>query len=277
MQHQCCHACSGCRQNSDVIEYLKPSIGRRDMSTTVYEKQPNSQPIPHIQNQQVSSRASQHINWPYILTPRVKKWTAYTVRRYLKGVYEKINEHFAVVMDGEFMGSIQITRLNRLAGHPPVNVILSVWRCLQLYPQKISISWEEDGKIRRIDSSALSLWLKCPIRKNVQPAISSSIISASPLIIVWLQKMLLLANSGDCPITFNALNIRQSVYESFWNVVGPERTHEWQPKTISQAIYNILPSSRPKKRQRRRFKGKPVIDIPSIDVCRTAVAQQTAH
>ena len=201
------------------------------------------------------------INWNLILAKTTPKWTPRSVRSYLSTVCEKINAHFAIVMSGPKIGSIEVTRLNRESAQPPIKVILSTWRCQQLFPKKVSIAWMENETRKQIHMSAFSLWLKSSNRREVQPEVSVPIQPPS-VVANWLRHILSLSNTDACPLEFNALNTRKNVYQSWYEVVG-ERKCEWSPKRISEALYRTFPRSRPIKGRREKLRGIAVIEIPS--------------
>ena len=218
----------------------------------------------------IPQHISQPIDWSAILAYENNgEWTPHSVRRYLVAVVERLNQHFAMVMGGRQLGSIELTRLNRVPTKPPVRITLSTWRCSQLFPQKVSLSWLEKGLRKRFHMTAFALWIKSTNRKEVLlETAGSSLINGRGqhcFAIRWLKEMLTLADAGKCTIVFDALNVRQAVYKSFWLVNG--RKTEWSPRRISEALYSIFPNSRPIKGKRIRLKGKSVIDIPSQEVC----------
>ena len=230
-----------------------------------------------FQSQQASlSNANQTIcqpiNWSLILAKTVPKWTPRTVRSYLVNVCEKLNAHFAVLMSGPKIGNIECTRLNRDPTQPPIKVILSFWRCQQLFPKKISLKWVENDSIRQIHMSCFQMWMKSGNRREIQPAVKAP--NQPPDIAVqWLRQMLALSHTDACPIEFNKSNVRQHVYESWLELIPENRRVDWTPKRISASIYRLFPGSRPYKGYRQRLRGVAVINIPSIETCIDALEQ----
>ena len=254
---------------------MKAIAGRQKISIYMYPvifttKTMNTIDQQYFRPQLCSKTLTQPIDWEAILARTATKWTPKSVRRYLFTICHRMNTHFAVIMDGRDFGKIAITRFNR--DNEPVIIVCTIWKCTQLFNRKIGLQWNEDDKRKRIHMTAFALWLKSGNRKEIRPPISPNY-PITPAAI-WLQKMLLLADNGECPIVFDSLNTRQAVYESFWNVIGVERKAEWLPKTISQAVYNLLPSSRPIGGRRSRIKGVGMINIPTKQECRTALGQE---
>ena len=207
----------------------------------------------------------QPIQWDWILARNVPKFKARSVRAYLVGVCNKINTHFAIVMSGPQIGSIEVTRQNRIPDAPPIKVVLSPYRCQQLFTRRVNIKWWEDDKVKKLNMTAFRLWMQSRNRREVQP--EYNLPQQPPNIAVqWLKRMLSLSETGACPIKFNCANNRQDVYNSWWEMV--DQKDEWHPRRISEAIYKLLPASKPEKR--RRWKGRAVIDIPDIDTCQDA-------
>lgn len=205
------------------------------------------------------------IDWDTVLAPTCEKWSPHSVRDYLNTVCDRMNHFFAVIMSGPKMGSIQVTRLNRASNDlPPINVILSIWRCQQLFTKTINMLWKENGKTKRLRMTAFNLWMRSSNRKNIQQRTSMPTLPATPAT-DWLKRMLSLAKTDACPIQFGTENPRQLVYESFWEVVGVHRKEQWSPRRISSALYRLLPLSKPTKRV--RLKGVSVIYIPSQEMC----------
>lgn len=212
------------------------------------------------------------IDWGAIMLPSFPpntQWTPTSVRAYLSLVVSRMNNHFAMIMSGRHIGWLELTRLNRNPTKPPVKVVLSTWKCRQLFPKKLNITWLESGKRKRFHMAVFALWMKSCERKEVQLETAATLqLGDVPNIgIKWLKKMLSLSETDACPIVFNALNIRKLVYESFWNVVGQARKHEWSAKRISECLYRLFPASRPKNGKRPRLKGVYVIDIPCVADC----------
>jgi hypothetical protein len=218
-----------------------------------------------------TSAVCEPIHWKDILAPiTTAKWTPALVRDYLITVVNRMNKHFAMITCGRNIGSIEVTRFNANPAKTPITVTLSSWRCKELFPKKVSICWKEGGKMRRIHTTALSLWMKAGNRREVQ--LESNAYGATPrrsnAAVKWLTTMLRLAEVNQCPIVFNALNPRHHIYETFLNVIGQSRRNEWSPKKISQAIYRICPQSRPVRGDPPlRLRGEYVINIPSEEIC----------
>ena len=209
------------------------------------------------------------INWDTILdVGDTTVWIPQTVRLYLRSVVERLNRHFGMIMTGPNMGCVQISRQNATPSKKDVRVTISIFKCSQMYNRKVSLSWMEQGKHKRFHMAAFILWLKSGNRKNITVETTSMSYmyhrSNTPAI-KWLKEMVLLAEVKRCPITFDALNIRKTVYDTFWKVNG--RKNEWSAQRISQELYTIFPQSRPMKGRRVRWKGKACIDIPSRETC----------
>ena len=208
----------------------------------------------------------QPINWELILAKTAPKWTPRSVRSYLTTVCEQLNGHFAYIMAGRDIGKIEVKRLNRILGKPPIKVNLSYCRMQQMFPQKISVRWLENDKPMKLHMSAFEMWSRSRNRREIQPV--ASMPDQPPEIAVdWLKEMLATANTDVCPIKFGRSNARQAVYDSWHEFVGSPVADDWSPKRISEQIYRLLPATKPKKGFRERIKGVAVIHIPSEEEC----------
>ena len=217
----------------------------------------------------------QPIQWDLILARNVPKFKARSVRAYLVGICNKLNKHFAIVMSGPQIGCIEVTRLNRIPDRPPIKVVLSPWRCQQLFTRRVNIKWMEEDKVKKINMTAFTLWMKSRNRREVQPEYKNP--QQPPNIAVqWLRSMLSLSETDACPIKFNCSNNRQDVYMSWWEMLDIGQKEDWHPKRISEAIYRLLPAAKPARGTRRRLKGTSVIDIPDIYQCQDAMKIHTA-
>ena len=237
-----------------------------DMSTTDNTRISQLLPQQKATLMKTKSNICVPINWDLILARTTLTWTPRSVREYLGIVLNRINDHMAVIMCGPKIGSIEVSRLNRIADQPPIKVILSTWRCQQLFPRKISLAWLEHGKKRSIHTSAFSLWLKSRGRREIQPEMSMPV--QPPTVAAdWLRHVLSLSHTDACPIDFNTMNVRKKVYESWWELLPEHRKQEWSPKRISEHLYQLLPSTKPIKGKREKLRGVAVIAIPHKTVC----------
>lgn len=206
------------------------------------------------------------IDWTAIQAQKHPKWTPRSVRSYLNTICRRMNQHFALIMSGPQIGSIEVTRRNRAPDQPPISVVLSIWRCQQLFNKYLELRWTENEKPKHLRIALLSLWMRGGLRKEIQPPALVPLDVLPTPSVTWLKQMLSIAGTDACPIKFNALNQRKLVYESYWEVVG--RKHEWSAKRISEALYLLFPQSRPKKGERHRLRGVAVINIPNEERCR---------
>lgn len=207
--------------------------------------------------------AEVRIDWENILRRTARRWTPKTVRRYLIGVVARMNQYFAIAVSGRNLGWIQFTLNNQKS------IWLSTWRCRELFDShKISIVWEENGARMRMHRSAFSLWLKSGNRRELESTPIESRVDFQPptIALQWLQRVLTTKE-----VNFNAFNARKKVYQSWWTFVGTDRKHEYSPKRISQLMYQLFPHTRPSKGKRLTFRGKPVLDIPSVEFCSRVV------
>jgi len=213
----------------------------------------------------------QPINWDLILAKTAPKWTPRSVRSYLNTVCERLNAHFAYIMSGKDIGKIQVTRLNRIPNQPPIKVHLSYWRMQQMFPSKISIRWTENAKPKSLHMSVFEIWSKSRIRREIQP-VASMFHQPPEIAVQWLTQMLSTANTDACPIEFGRSNVRQHIYDAWHEFVGTA-ADQWSPKRISESIYRVLPTARPRRGHRERLRGISVMHIPSQDECRDMIAQ----
>ena len=206
------------------------------------------------------------INWSLILAKTVPKWTPRSVRAYLTTVCEHLNAHFAYIMSGADIGKIEVTRLNRIPGQPPINVRLTHWRMRQLFPQKISLKWTENDKEMKLHMSAFDMWSKSRNRREIQPV---ALVPDQPpeIAVEWLKEMLSTARTDACAIEFGRSNARRNIYESWHEFVGSPAADDWSPKRISESIYRLLPSTKPRKGYRERLRGVSVMHIPTEEEC----------
>ena len=255
-----------CKNNSCKTQYLTlATFGSSDMSTTHRKLSLSQMASSSNANQTIC----QPINWDLILAKTAPKWTPRSVRSYLNTVCERLNAHFAYIMSGKDIGKIQVTRSNRIPGEPPVKVHLSFWRMQQMFPSKISIRWTENEKPMSLHMSAFEIWSKSRIRREIQPV--ASMPNQPPDIAVqWLTQMLALPREA-CPIEFDRPNVRQHIYDAWHEFVG--KPDDWSPKRISESIYRVLPTARPRRGHRERLRGISVMHIPSQDECRDMIAQ----
>ena len=74
-----------------------------------------------------------------------------------------------------------------------------------------------------------------------------------------------LVNSSESSLQLKlpGLNTRSSVYELWENAVTPA---DWNPKSISQEIYRVIPNSRPTTGKRVRKNGIACIWLPSKEI-----------
>ena len=106
-----------------------------------------------------SQTVCQPINWPQILK-QPDSFTPQTVRTYLIQIIEKLNQHFAVHMDGTLMGKIRVTRRST-NGANPVHVDISTWRAQQLFPQMVQCAWiGQNGEKKTLFKNVVDLFLK---------------------------------------------------------------------------------------------------------------------
>ena len=213
------------------------------------------------------------INWTLILSPSALSWTPRSVRAYLNTVTERLNAHFGFIMSGPDIGKIEVTRLNRVPELPPIKVNLTYWRMDQLFPQKISLSWVENDKKMKLHMSAFEMWSKSRNRREIQPV---ALIPDHPqeIAVEWLKESLSTARTDACAIEFGRSNVRQHIYESWWEFVGNHAADDWSPKRISEQIYRLLPAARPGKGRRERVRGVSVMYIPTQEECLEMIANR---
>ena len=207
----------------------------------------------------------QPINWELILAKTAPKWTPRSVRSYLTTVCELLNGHFAYIMSGRDIGKIEVTRLNRIPGEPPIKVNLTYYRMQQMFPQKISLRWIEQDKPMKIHMSAFGMWSKSRNRREIQP-VASMPDQPPEIALEWLKEMLSTARTDACAIEFGRSNARRNIYESWYEFVGSPAADDWSPKRISEQIYQLL-GNRPRKGVRERIKGISVMHIPTEEEC----------
>lgn len=197
------------------------------------------------------------IDWPTILeTGRDPPKNPHAVRQYLANVVHKLNYHFGVVMTGPDIGKIQVTRKSRNNSGQDT-VILSVWRCEQLFPQKITLRWSENGSQRMLFKSAFDIWHSSSSRREIRPKFK-----IKHPVYLWLRHQIGLPN--ECAILkFGSLNYRKPLLDSFLATV--KNPADWHPKRFWQALYSILPFSRPATNRRIRLKGAGAVYIPPKD------------
>ena len=110
---------------------------------------------------------------------------------------------FAIVVSGSKIGSIEVTLLNRESAQPPIKVILSTWRCQQLFPKKVSIAWIENDTRKQLHISAFSLWLKSSNRREIQPEVSVPIQPPS-IVADWLRHIICHCHT-PMPVLWNSM------------------------------------------------------------------------
>jgi len=200
------------------------------------------------------------IDWESILKHDCDSFTPKSVRAYLSGVVEKMNRHFSVIMFGYDFGKIQVTHFNRTASVPD-HVTISVSKARQLFSKCVYCRWVENGKRKKIFKKAIEFWLASSTRKELyfQP-VKSTQIKSEPM-----KRFIELLLTTESSLQLPGLNMRTSVYALFENAVTPAN---WNPKSISQEIYRVIPMSRPTTGKRVRKNGIACIFLPSKeDLC----------
>jgi hypothetical protein len=200
------------------------------------------------------------IDWQSILKHDCDSFTPKSVRAYLSGVVEKMNRHFSVIMFGHDFGRIQVTHYSRTASVPD-HVTISVSKARQLFSKCVYCRWVENGKRKKIFKKAIEFWLASSTRKELyfQP-VKSTQIKSEPM-----KRFIELLLTTESSLQLPGLNMRTSVYALFENAVTPAN---WNPKSISQEIYRVIPMSRPTTGKRVRKNGIACIFLPSKeDLC----------
>ena len=159
-------------------------------------------------------------------------------------------------MSGPDIGKIQVTRKSRNNSGQDT-VILSVWRCEHLFPQKITLRWSENGSQRMLFKSAFEIWHSSSSRREIRPKFK-----IKHPVYLWLRHQIGLPD--ECAILkFGSLNYRKPLLDSFLATV--KNPADWHPKRFWQALYSILPFSRPATNRRIRLKGAGAVYIPTRD------------
>jgi len=200
------------------------------------------------------------IDWQSILKHDCDSFTPKSVRAYLSGVVEKMNRHFSVIMFGHDFGRIQVTHYSRTASVPD-HVTIFVSKARQLFSKCVYCRWVENGKRKKIFKKAIEFWLASSTRKELyfQP-VKSTQIKSEPM-----KRFIELLLTTESSLQLPGLNMRTSVYALFENAVTPAN---WNPKSISQEIYRVIPMSRPTTGKRVRKNGIACIFLPSKeDLC----------
>ena len=196
------------------------------------------------------------IDWEFILSASETPNTQKKVRQYLEQIVQKMNEHFGLIMSGVDIGKVQIQRKSRFNSGQDT-VILSVSRCEQLFPQKITLRWPENGSQRLLFKSAFCIWLNSSHRREIRPTKK-----IKHPVFLWLKHQIGLPE--ECAILkFGSLNYRKPLYESF--LASVQNPADWHPKRFWQMLYKILPFSRPATNRRIRLKGAGAVYIPTRD------------
>ena len=191
-----------------------------------------------------------------------KRFTSKSVRKYLWQVIEKMNQYFAILMDGPSMCKLRVTRQGTKTAEVAVN--MSVWRAKQLFPRMVHCKWIENDKPKVLFRNVIDLFLQSRNRREMyhEPQAFAGAPLQESYVIEWLKTQLSLPEEC-CPIKWGGLNTRQLLYDSFLeNMPHPE---QWSARRISQEFYKTLPSSRPTKRVRRS--GVAVMYLPTRDRC----------
>lgn len=211
------------------------------------------------------------IGWDKILHYDRLPQTPAAVREYLNGTVERMNEHFAMIMHGPMTGSVMVTRASRTEGDPPESIVVSVWRAHSLFPRKITLRWVESGEPKVLFKSAFDVWAQSSKRREVLPTTRQ--MSPPHPVVDWLRMHL---SHGEASLVqWDRLNPRPQLLQSFLaSVVAPE---EWPARRFWQALYKIVPESRPAVRMRVRLRGVDQIWLPRAeDVFEAVSAYESA-
>ena len=203
------------------------------------------------------------IDWESILKHDCDSFTPKSVRAYLSGVVEKMNRHFSVIMFGYDFGKIQVTHFNRTASVPD-HVTISVSKARQLFSKCVYCRWVENGKRKKIFKKAIEFWLASSTRKELyfQPVKSTQIKSEPVKLFI---ERLVNSSESSLQLKLPGLNTRSSVYQLF-EESQTTLTADWNPKSISQEIYRVIPMSRPTRGKRVRKNGIACIWLPTKEI-----------
>ena len=211
------------------------------------------------------------IDWVAITHANAPPKTPKDVRDYLNLVVARMNQHLAVVMHGPMTGKIMVTRQSRIAGTE--SIFVSVWRAQSLFPRKIQLNWLENGRQRTLFKTALDVWLRSSARKEVMPAAHVESSSKHP-VVQWLKAELSPPDEVSL-LLYRGLNPRRALLESFYQTLRmPE---QWPPKRFWQALYGIVPQSRPAKHTRVKLRGVDCVFLPSREDIVTNIAAYEQH
>jgi hypothetical protein len=202
------------------------------------------------------------INWNAILDHNHREFTPESVRTYLSTTVEKMNRHFSVIMFGHDLGKIQVTHYSR-TGSVPDNVTISMSKSRQLFSKCVYCRWIENGKRKKIFKKAIEFWLVSSTRKELyfQPVKSTQIKSEPVKLFI---ERLVNSSESSLQLKLPGLNTRSSVYQLF--EATQTTPSDWNPKSISQEIYRVIPISRPSPGKRVRKNGIACIYLPSKEI-----------
>ena len=202
------------------------------------------------------------IDWNSVLDHNQREFTPNSVRAYLSTVVEKMNRHFSVIMFGCDFGKVQVTHYSR-TGSVLDNVTISVSKARQLFCKCVYCRWVENGKRKKILKRAIDFWLASSNRKELyfQPNNTQEVRSEPMKLFI---ERLVNPSESSLQLQLPGLNTRTSVYQLFEET--QTTPSDWNPKSISQEIYRIIPMSRPTAGKRVRKKGIACIFLPSKEV-----------
>ena len=113
---------------------------------------------------------------------------------------------------------------------------------------------------KKIFKKAIELWLGSGNRKELyfQP-VKITQVKSQPV-----KQFIEVLMTSKASLKLPGLNSRTSVYELFENAVTTPT--DWNPKSISQELYRVIPCSRPSTGKRVRKKGIAMIFLPSKEI-----------
>jgi len=199
------------------------------------------------------------IDWHAIIDHNYGTFTPESVRAYLSGVNEKMNKYFAVIMFGQSFGQIRVAHYSR-TGSVPNFVTISMSKARSLFSKCVCVRWVENGKRKKIFKKVIDFWIDSSNRKELyfQPNAFTQIKSQP------VKRFIELLMTSESSLILPGLNTRTSVYELFENAVTTPT--DWNPKSISQELYRVIPCSRPSTGKRVRKKGIAMIFLPSKEI-----------
>ena len=183
-----------------------------------------------------------------------------------------MNKHLAVVMHGSMTCKIMVTRQSRIAGTE--TIFVSVWRAQSLFPRRIQLRWLENGRQRTLFKTALDVWLRSSARKEVMPCAHQSENFTDIEVVQWLKAAISPPDEVSL-LLYRGLNPRRALLQSFHQTLHmPE---QWPAKRFWQALYGIVPQSRPAKHTRVKLRGVDCVYIPSREDILANIAAYEQH